>query len=304
MELRHLRHFIVLAQQLNYQQAANVLNIAQPSLSRSIQKLESSLGVQLVNRCHGGISLTPYGELLSQRAEPIISSVSALHQDILSMQGRLQGEVVIGASPIVAQALVGEAIGRLLMRQPLVQIEIQVAHWSELLPRLLAGNIGLFVAEVEDNIMVEHPDLAILPLPATAAVFCCRAGHPMLAAEWPEQAIREYPLAVSRQLSQHVLNQFGDLFCAYRHDFSGLVRFDQFEPIKNSMWQSDLIAITPRLAITKELARGQLVEIELANMPAIQAQYGLVMTKHAQATGLYQQIIHELTTHGWLRVAA
>ncbi|MGL4474653.1 MAG: LysR family transcriptional regulator [Shewanella sp.] len=304
MELRHLKHFMMLAQQLNYQQAANALNIAQPSLTRSIQKLEASLGVTLFNRSHAGISLTQYGKLLVTRAEPILTGVSHLYHDILTLQGRLQGEIVIGASSIVANALIGQAIARLLVKQPQIQIELQIEDWSVLLSRLLAGHIGLFVAEIEDSLMQAHADLAILPLPATAAVFCCRPDHPIFSVPQTAKTLRHYPLAVPRQLSQHCLQQFGDLFSPQRYDFSGLLRYDQFEPIKSSIMQSDLIAITPKIAISGELACGTLRLICADDLPQIPAQFGLVMTKFAHATGLYQQLINEITLKGLLRIAA
>ena len=64
MELRHLKHFLVVAQLKHFHQAAIQLNLAQPSLSRSIQKMEDLLGVKLLERTSRTVNLTPFGEVV------------------------------------------------------------------------------------------------------------------------------------------------------------------------------------------------------------------------------------------------
>src|SRR5690348_13840415 len=62
MDLRRIRHFIVLAETLNFSRAAERLHIAQPALSVSIQKLEAELGTKLFERTSTGVLLTVSGE--------------------------------------------------------------------------------------------------------------------------------------------------------------------------------------------------------------------------------------------------
>jgi len=62
MELRHLRYFVAVADELNFTRAAEKLHLAQPSLTRQIHNLEDELGVRLLNRTKNQVSLTEEGK--------------------------------------------------------------------------------------------------------------------------------------------------------------------------------------------------------------------------------------------------
>ena len=68
MDLRQLRHFVTLAQTLNYRQAAEQLHMSQPPLSQSIRKLEDAVGARLFDRGPRGVRLTAAGQALMPEA--------------------------------------------------------------------------------------------------------------------------------------------------------------------------------------------------------------------------------------------
>jgi DNA-binding transcriptional LysR family regulator len=75
MELRHTRYFVAVAEEKNFTRAAARLRLAQPSLSRQIRKLENELGVPLLRRGKGGVTLTAAGnEYLAQARELLADS--------------------------------------------------------------------------------------------------------------------------------------------------------------------------------------------------------------------------------------
>jgi DNA-binding transcriptional LysR family regulator len=90
MELRHLRYFITVAEELHFGRAAQRLNIAQPPLSQQIRQLEKELGVQLFYRTKRCVQLTDAGKVLLFEAQLILNQVS---QAVKSTQKASRGEI-------------------------------------------------------------------------------------------------------------------------------------------------------------------------------------------------------------------
>lgn len=90
IELRQLRYFVIVAEELNFTRAAERLKIAQPPLSRQIQNLENNLQVELLARTNRRVTLTPAGEAFLAECRQILSHVE---QSIRMTQRLAQGEI-------------------------------------------------------------------------------------------------------------------------------------------------------------------------------------------------------------------
>jgi len=85
MDLRRIRHFVVLAETLNFRRAAQRLHMAQPPLTVSIRKLEAELGTKLFDRSTGGVALTPSGREVLAKARKLLfhgSQLQAIAHDV------------------------------------------------------------------------------------------------------------------------------------------------------------------------------------------------------------------------------
>src|SRR5438067_5763857 len=89
MELRHLRYFVAVAENLNFTKAAEKLHLAQPSLTRQIRNLEEEIGVRLLNRARSQVTLTEEGRSFLADARRILALAT---ESILAVQRLSRGE--------------------------------------------------------------------------------------------------------------------------------------------------------------------------------------------------------------------
>lgn len=280
IEFRHLRNFTVLAQEGNYQKAAQRLNLAQPSLSRSIQRLEDLLGTELLNRGHQTMSLTASGELVLSHSEEIIQGVDTLRKELQYLQGKSSGHLAIGASPVPANTILGPTIGRFIDRFPDVHVELSEGTWQHNLTKLLQGKLSLLVTDVKGEEIGNEALIQSFNLPSYNAVFCARKDHPLASKPTLTLAdIRRFPLAIPRNLPAGVLDMFGDLFFQYRSDFSGLLHYDAFPPIIGAIQHSQMLALTPQVALLDESIRSELHIFTPQDMPQLDVCFSVVMLR-------------------------
>jgi DNA-binding transcriptional LysR family regulator len=117
MDLRQIRYFLVLANELNFTRAAGRLHISQPPLTRQIQQLEASMGVVLFERTTRGVALTPAGAVFLEEARKIVALTDqATNKTRLAHQGQL-GRLDIG--------VFGSAILNVI---PTLLIELRKTH--------------------------------------------------------------------------------------------------------------------------------------------------------------------------------
>ena len=96
MELRHLRYFVAVAEELNFTHAAARLRVAQPALSSQIKDLEQELETALFERGRTGVQLTRAGKSFYLRARSILSQASEAAQEARAAAGTMTGSLVIG----------------------------------------------------------------------------------------------------------------------------------------------------------------------------------------------------------------
>ena len=153
---RRLLHLLVLAQHAHFGRAAQALNISQPALTKSIQALETELGVVLLDRQHGAISLTAFGELVVARGKSWLTAEDDLRREIAMLADNNIGSlrVAIGPYPSIMSGFTSAA--QLLSKHPSIRMMVQEASWFEIINLLNAQSIDLGITEISRLIKYEH----------------------------------------------------------------------------------------------------------------------------------------------------
>ena len=124
MELRHLRYFLAVAEEMNFTRAAEKLLIAQPPLSRQIRDLEEELGAPLFLREHHSLQLTEAGQLFRQYAQQILALPEKSAEQIREMEGGMRGTLYLAMVEGHAPNLVSRWVAGFHRLHPSVEFEL------------------------------------------------------------------------------------------------------------------------------------------------------------------------------------
>src|SRR3954468_5130617 len=143
MDLRLLRDFITVADELHFGRAAKVQGIAQPVLSRHIQQIETDLGVELFQRTRRSVRLTHAGSIfLSSARQILLQSELALQAARHAAEGSL-GSLRISCGPVTTYAILPTVLRLLKQRMPAIDVRVFHATTAEQLSSLLSNEVDV-----------------------------------------------------------------------------------------------------------------------------------------------------------------
>ncbi|MER7165073.1 LysR substrate-binding domain-containing protein [Micromonospora sp. NPDC000207] len=143
MQLHQLKSFVTVAEVRHFTQAADLVGITQPSLSKQIHALENTLGAPLFERVRGNITLTVAGEVLLPLARRILADVDTATREVQELVGLRRGWVRIGATPSLATSLAPPVLRRFHDAYPAVELRVEEGGSQDLVRGLLRGALDL-----------------------------------------------------------------------------------------------------------------------------------------------------------------
>ena len=174
IKLRHLRAFLLIAQEGSITAAARRLGVAQPSLSKTLAELQALLGTDLFEREGRGIALSPKGEVFRRHA---LGGMQLLEEGAAAIDpGRGDPGLSVGVLPTVAGRVFPEAALEFMRRRPSCRLRVQTGSHAVLLSQLREGLIDLMVGRMPHA--DEMSGLAFDWLYDEEIVLVCRTGHP------------------------------------------------------------------------------------------------------------------------------
>ncbi|MFQ5398803.1 MAG: LysR family transcriptional regulator [Anaerolineae bacterium] len=182
MEIRQLEAFIAVVREGSFTRAAHRLNLAQPSLSARIRKLERSLGGPLFKRDSRPVKLTMLGETFLDFAERAVGILDAGREAVRSAKLGLAGRVTVCCPYSLATSLMHQVVDRFGQTYTQSELYIEAGHSDFAASQLMDGLVNLAFAAAFPRILMQTQTLLRLHDEMVVAV---TPGHPLAAAAEP-----------------------------------------------------------------------------------------------------------------------
>lgn len=175
MDLRSLRYFLAVAEQQQFTKAAKTLNVAQPSLSYQIKKLERELGVQLFHRTKRSVSITAPGRILVEEVRLLLAQVNSLVQTTQLVATGTIGDLSVGFVESAALAMLPDVARELRKHYPQISLRLHQLTTTEQIASLRKRviDVGIIRSPVPDPHIETHflqRESLVVALPDTHAL--------------------------------------------------------------------------------------------------------------------------------------
>lgn len=176
MELRHLAHFVAVAEELSFTRAARRLHVVQSAVSATIAALERELDAELFARTSQRVALTSAGSALLPAARRALAAVQEARDAVDAARGTLAGTLTIGTLQSAEPLDLPAAIGRLHARHPRVTVRLRQgpAGSAVLADELLGGQLDLAFVSLPGR---SPAGIELRPLASAQLVAVCRGDH-------------------------------------------------------------------------------------------------------------------------------
>jgi DNA-binding transcriptional LysR family regulator len=177
MRLEQMRYLDAIVRLRSFRKAAEELDLAEPSLSQQIRKLESELGGQLVERRRQAVKLTDFGAAIMPHALALLSDEARIRQEADDYHGLRRGHLRFGTVNAGSNTLLPLVLPLFSGRYPGIEVRVTETGSLDITERIVAGELDL-------GLIARAPDVASLPEGLTAEdllsstlVICVPAGH-------------------------------------------------------------------------------------------------------------------------------
>lgn len=262
VKFRHLQCFMEIVRQKSLTKAGTVLSLSQSTVSKTLSELEEELGVILVKRNRGGISLTDQGREFYRYAGMCVSSLRNGFDAIARAKNPATGMVQVGTLLSVAARIMPEVVARFRENHPQSHITLMTESSMTLLHKLRHGEIDMIVGRLPER--GQTVGCSIEPLYHERLLFVVRRNHPLVRKKtFSLQKIADFPFIVTG--FQEAIRQDIEHFIAAH----GIPLVEPTLAINNPdfgrrfLGRSDAIWCAPWGVVEQDIIAGELVELPI-----------------------------------------
>jgi DNA-binding transcriptional LysR family regulator len=143
MDLRHLRCFVAVAEELHFGRAARRLHLSQPPVSQALKELETELGLRLLERSSRRIALTPAGAELLRDARAVLARTESLKERARAAAQGQGGRLALGFISLATTTYLPRVLKRFTTELPQVQLQLLESTSDRILADLEAGTLDV-----------------------------------------------------------------------------------------------------------------------------------------------------------------
>jgi len=260
MELKQLEHLVAVCSAGSFSGAAKRLGISQPTLSKSIARLEKHLGLKLFDRGGGSARPTVYGHVAAEHAAMLLAGVARMSEQLEELARGETGSLRIGVGPATRVKLLPEVVRQVGKTFPDLQLEARYDDVQTLMRSLRMGSLDLVFCYFEAP--DEQSDFIRVKICDDLRIAVVRPRHPALrqAPLTPEMLLK-HPLA-SVGAVPSFRKWLGAMSAKAARNMNAFVS-DDYALVKSRALESDFVALGPRFVFEHELRDGTLVELKL-----------------------------------------
>src|ERR1700728_468235 len=179
MEVHQLKYVCAIAESGNFSRAAERCNVAQPSLSQQVLKLEKELGVRLFDRLGRSVRLTEAGRVFAPQARAILEELEMARSSVVDKNADLRGSVAVGVIPTIAPYLMPGYTAAFAKKYPDAKLRIVEEMTSVLVDGLRDLSIDVAILALP----LRHKDLELFPIRTEPLFAVLKRDHPRASAK-------------------------------------------------------------------------------------------------------------------------
>jgi LysR family nitrogen assimilation transcriptional regulator len=301
MELRGLFYFVRIAELGSITRAAAHLRVAQPALTRQVQRLEDELGVALFTRVNRGVRLTEAGQKLRDSANRILRDVERTGDEIRAHDAHPSGKVILGVTPTMCPVLVPELFARMRLHYPMIELKVVHAGMVRLEEMLIDGRVDLaLMSEISRSrlivsVALADEEMVLVTKPGTRPPGVVSASE-----------LRRTTLILGDGLRAAM----DALLAGFGIELKVEIELNDHETIRLMVQQGVGASILPHGSVARECARG-LAEANRLTADGIFRTLALGTAANRASSGArdavaqaVKELVHEVATRGSFALAA
>jgi len=271
VDLGQLEALIQVATHRSFSRAAEALGLTQPSVTARIQSLERDLGEPLFERNGRGVRLTEVGASFLPHAQRVLQALQDGRDAVHALRQLEAGTLRLAAAPTISTYVLPGLLKEFRSRYPQLEVSVRTEYSDQIVQMVLADE-----AEVGLERSISHPDAVTVPLYEDEVVLVTSSDHPF--AERASVSIEEIGqrrlIMFNRgssyyTLVDNALRQAGALV-------SPTMELDNMEATKKMVDDGLGIAFLPKVAVERELERGELRLVQVTGMAMPRRQIAMI----------------------------